>query len=132
MENIKSTTELKNAIQSLKAEKAFQELLLKERISLAYDSLKPANILKNTLNDIATSPHLLDNILSTGMGLATGFVARKIVVGAQGGFIKKLIGSILQFGVTNIVAQNSGKIQSIGQYIFQHIRSRKKINQNKL
>jgi hypothetical protein len=62
------------------------------------------------------------------LGLATGYLSRKIVVGASGNIFRKLLGSILQFGVTNIVAQHPDVIKSIGQFIFQHIFRKKEIN----
>ena len=127
MQNITSTAELKNAIQLLEAEQAVKGQLLKEQFYLTYESLKPVNLLKSTLKDIASSPYLIDNILGTAMGLATGYLSKKIVVGASGNIFRKLFGSVLQFGVTNVVAQHPDAIKSFGQFIFQHIFRKKEI-----
>jgi hypothetical protein len=62
------------------------------------------------------------------MGLASGFLSKKIFVGASGSLFRKLIGSILQFGITNVVAQNSSIIKSIGQAIFQYFIRKKELN----
>jgi hypothetical protein len=125
MENITSAAELKNAIQRLEVEQTVNGRLLKEQFYYTYDSYKPVNLLKSTLLGITSSPHLVDNILGTAVGLATGYLSRIVVVGASGNLIKKLFGTVLQLGITNSVAQHPGAIKSIGQYIFQHI-SRKK------
>jgi hypothetical protein len=125
MENITSATELKNAIQRLEVEQAIQGQQLKEHFYLAYESIKPVNLLRNTLHEVTSSPYLLDSILGTAVGLATGYLSRLAVVGASGNLIKKLFGSVLQLGVTNTVAQHPGAIKSIGQYIFQHILRKK-------
>ena len=127
MENITSSTELKNAIQRLKVEQAIDEQLLKEQFYITFESLKPINLLRSTIYDITTSPHLTDSILGTATGLLTGYLSRKIVtIGASGNLIRKLLGTVLQLGVTNVVSQNPDAIKSIGQYIYQHILRRKR------
>jgi len=127
MENITTSIELKNAIQRLKVEQTIEEQLLKEQFYFTYESLKPINLLRSTIYDITTSPHLIDSILGTATGLATGYLSRKIMmIGASGNLFRKLLGSVMQLGVTNVVSQNPDKIKSIGQYIFQHILHKKR------
>ena len=115
MHGITSATGLKEAIQLLESEQADKEQQLKEQFLLTYESFKPVNLIKSTLNDVNSSPYLIDNILSTVMGLATGFISKKIFIGASGNKFRKLIGHILQFGVTNFVARHHGTISSLGR-----------------
>jgi hypothetical protein len=131
MQNIASTAELKNAIQLLEIEQAANWQLLKEQFHLTYESLKPVNLLRSTVNDIASSPYLIDNIIGNALGLATGYLSKKIVVGASNNKFRKLIGFVLQFGVTNFVAQRPDAIKSIGQFILQHILRKKDMNSKK-
>jgi hypothetical protein len=77
------------------------------------------------LSDIAKSPFLIDNLLGTGLGLASGYLTKKVFIGTSGSIIRKLLGSILQFGVTNFVAQNSDALKSFVQFIFQRITRKK-------
>lgn len=128
MQNITSTVGLKNAIQLLEVERAIKGQLLKEQLSIAYDSFKPVNLIKGALKDITASPFLIDNILGTAMGLATGSLSKKIIVGSSGNMFRKLIGSLLQFAVTTIVAKNPDAIKSIGQFIFQHFLHKREKN----
>jgi len=128
MQNITSIAELKDAIQVLEVEQGIKEKILKEQLYLTYESLKPINILKKTLKEISSSPYMIDNISGTAMGLASGFLSKKIFIGASGSLFRKLIGSILQFGITNVVAQNSSIIKSIGQAIFQYFLRKKELN----
>ena len=125
MENLSASVTLKNAIQRLEVERAISGQLLKEQFYFTYENLKPVNILRNTVRDVITSPHLVDDILSMAVGLVTGFVSKKIVIGASGNLIRKLLGSITQLGITTVVSQHPETIKSIGQYIFQHIFSKK-------
>lgn len=127
MENITSAAELKNIIQRLEIEQAIDGQLLKEQFYFAFESLKPVNILRNTLYEITSSPHLMDSILGTAVGLASGYVSRKIVmIGASGNIFRKLLASVMQLGVTNVVSQNPDTIKSIGQFIFQHFLRKKR------
>lgn len=126
MQNITTVAELKNAIQLLKEEQTVKEQLLKEQFYITYESLKPINLLKSTFKDLSSSPYMIENIVGSAVGLATGYVSKKIVVGSSANIIRKLIGSVLQFGVTNLVAQHPDAIKSISQYIIQHVFTKKK------
>ena len=125
MQNITSSAALKDAIQLLEVEQEIKGQFLKKQLYIAYESLKPLNLLKHTLKEITSSPYMIDNISGGVMGLVSGFLSRKIFVGASGNLIRKLIGSFLQFGVTNVVAQNSSVIRSVGQAIFHHFFRKK-------
>jgi hypothetical protein len=128
MQNITSTKDLKNAIQLLAVEQDIKGHLLKDQFYLTIESLKPMNLLKNALHDISSSPKLIDNILATTMGIASGFLINRVFVGASGSLIRKLLGSVLQFGVTNVVAQHPETIKSLGEVIMQFILRKKGVN----
>ncbi len=125
MQNITTIFELKIAIQSLEAEQAVKEKLLREQFLLTYDSLRPVNLIKGTIKDIISSPDLLGNILGSTIGLATGYLSKKIVVGTSDNKFKKLMGSVLQFGVTNLVAQHPDPIKSFSRTILKNIFRKK-------
>ena len=118
----------KNAIQLLEVEQAINRQLLKEQLHLAYERLKPVNLLKSSLHEVISSPTLTDNILGTVISLASGFLTKKLVVGASGNIIRKVLGSILQFGVTTVVQQHPDAIKSVGRFIYQHIIQKKERN----
>jgi hypothetical protein len=128
MENITSAAELKRVIQRVEIEHAMQGKRLKEQFFLAYENLKPVNILKSTLNEITTSPYLIDNILGATMGLITGYLSKKIAVAGSGNPFRKLLGSVLQFGITNLVAQHPDLIKLFGQFMMQHLFHKKEMN----
>ena len=126
MLNINSAAELKDAIQLLEAEQSIKGQLLREQLFLTYEGLKPINLLKNALKEISSTPYLIDNISGTALGLLGGFLSKKIFVGASGNLIRKLFGSVLQIGVTNLVTQNSEIIKSVGQALIRHFFQKKK------
>ena len=128
MKNRSSTAELQNAIQLLEAEQAVKLKLMKDHFHLAYESLRPVNLIEGTLKDIASSPYLMDNIWGTAMGLATGYLSKKVVVGMSGSKLRRFFGAIMQLGITNLVAQNPTAIKNVSKYIYQHIFHKKEIN----
>ncbi len=130
MENSTKPADLKNAILLLETEQAIHLQNLREQFFHTYESLKPAKLIENTLKDIASSPYLVNNILVTFGGLLSGYLSQKVITGKSNTKLRKFFGYILQFGVTNIVAQNPSFIKNFGQYIFQHIFTKKEMNKN--
>jgi hypothetical protein len=131
MQNISSTASLKNAIQLLEVDLGIKGDLLKDQFYLTVESLKPVTLIKNALHDVSASPKLVDNILGITMGIASGFLTNRVFVGASGSLVRKLLGSVLQFGVTNVVAHNPETIKSIGEVIKQIIFRKKVVNSAK-
>ena len=125
MQNITTTDELKNAIQILEVEQTVKGQLLKEQLYDTYDSLKTVSLIKGTLKEVVSSPFMIDNILGTVLGLATGYYSKKILIGTSGNILRKIFGSMFQFGVTKVVAQPVNSIKLFGQYIFQHLLHKK-------
>lgn len=131
MNNISSRADLKDAIRLLEIEQAEAGQLLKDQFHNTYESLKPVSILMNTLDDIRSTPNLVDNLVGTVVGLTTGFLSKKIFVGRSGNIFRRLSGSMIQIGVSNLVAHHPDLIKSIGQFIFQNILRKKELNTEK-
>jgi len=121
MENINSAAELKLAIQSKQFEHNIQGQLLKEELSIAFESLKPISLIKNTVSEITSSPYLIENMLGAITGLVSGYVSKKIAVGTSHNVFRKVMGSVLQFTVTNLVAQHPEMLKNLGQLIIEKI-----------
>ncbi|HAN17129.1 MAG: hypothetical protein A2X13_06410 [Bacteroidetes bacterium GWC2_33_15] len=117
MEKITSSTDIKKAIEILQSEQAIKGKLLKEQIYITYESLKPINLLKNTIKDISSSPFVIENIIGIATGITSGYLSKKIVVGSSSGILRNILGSVLQYSVTNAVAQHPEAIKSFGRFI---------------
>ena len=132
MENITCAAELKIAIQELEFQHSLQGKLLQEDFFIAYENLKPANLIKNTLSEITSSPYLIDNMMGAVTGLISGYVSKKIAVGTSHNLFRKIMGSVLQFGVTNIVAQNPDALKTLGNFVIQHLFKKNEDKSEKL
>jgi hypothetical protein len=126
MQNISTSAELRDAIQLLEVEQAIKGQVLKQQFRLTYESLKPANLIMNALKDITTSPNLIENIIGNVLGLASGYVSKKVFVGTSGNLFRKLLGSVMQFGVTNLVSNHPDGVKSFMQLIMSKLLSKKK------
>jgi hypothetical protein len=71
---------------------------------------------------------LIDNIIGNVAGLATGFLSNKLFVGSSGNVFKKIIGAVMQLGVSGFVARNPDAIKSIGQFILNYFLGKKVTN----
>ena len=131
MQKISSIADLKNAIQLSEAEQTHRLNLLKEQFYLTWDVFKPVNLIAGTLNNIVKSPFLVENLAGTAIGLVTGYLSKFLIIGKSGYGIRRLIGTLMQVGVTSLVAQNSGSIKSFGKSIFQHFFRKKEVNTEK-
>lgn len=119
MGNISTPAELKEAIELLEAEKSFHLQEMKSNFFLAYESLKPAKLIESTMKEIGSSPYLLNNIFNVILGLAAGYLSKRaLLIGRSNNKSGKLLGLILQLGVTNLVVYAPNAIKSFIQDFF--------------
>ncbi len=127
MQKITSTAALKEAIQLLEAEKAASRKLLKVQFVSTYESFKPASLLRSTLQDISSSPNLVENIIGTALGLGAGYLSRSILPGVTAMRFGKLLGPVLQLGVIKVVSKQSGNLRSLGEVALLRIFRKKRV-----
>lgn len=123
MKDLTSYDILQNSIQLAKEEQIIKRQLLQEQLNISYESLKPLNLLKGAIRDMSSSPSLGSNILGSVLGVGSGFLSNRLVVGTSGKLIRTLLGSFIQLGVTNLVAKHPDAIKNFGQYLKEHFLS---------
>lgn len=128
LESIANTTDLSTAIEKLERRKSVMEEGLKTDFHDLAQSLKPTNILKNTIQEVQESTPLKNNLLKVALGLGVGYFSRKLVVNKSAGVVKKALGAVLQYGITNFVAKKNDddEVQEDGHHkknIFRRILS---------
>lgn len=122
-QTIHSSTELNTAIFQLENQRATEEKAMKADFHLAYESVKPINLIKSTFQEVMEAQDLSNNIISTTAGLTAGYLSKKLFVGVSSNPYKKLIGHLLMFGVTNLVAKHPETVKSVGSGILNLIQS---------
>lgn len=107
LEHIACTADLQAAIKRLERKKLLLEEDLKDEFHEILVSLKPANIIKQTIHEVQESTELKHNLVKVALGLGAGYFSRKLIVGKSAGIIKKALGTALQYGITNFIAKKN-------------------------
>lgn len=112
MKQITTLIELREEIALLETSQVSNGIALKEQFKMTYESLRPVNLIKSTFKELTSAPDFKDNLLNSTIGIGAGYLSRKIVVGATHNPIKKLLGVLLQVGITSIASKNGDGIKS--------------------
>lgn len=118
---ITNSDHLKSAILLLEQEREENRLQLKEQFEVVYTTLTPANLLRGTLSEVVSSPNLGRNLVGAGFGLLTGYLTKRLIVGTSSNMVRRVLGDLIQIGVTKLVAQNSESIGTTGGSIFKRL-----------
>jgi len=132
---MKKSNELKaleDAINQLKTQRAQELILLRNQFYLTYESLKPINLIKHTFKEASSSTEIKEGMVSSVIGLTTGYFTKAILIGSSANPIKKILGTLLQFTVATLVAQNSDSIKSIGKVVLDKLFKKPADNDLKL
>jgi hypothetical protein len=104
-----ATTNLDERILMLQAKKAGEWEELKNQFEVTKESLRPMNLVKGAFHDITSSPDFKTNIVGNVVGLASGYLSKKILFGGTHNPLKKIAGAVLQFAVSNFVGNKVEK-----------------------
>jgi hypothetical protein len=114
MKSTYTSAELRLEILALEAKSRQQEEDIRNTASAAINSLKPANLIKNTFNSTLKSKGLGKNLLTGAMSLAAGFLSKKLFIMGSSNIVKRALGTVVELGVAKVVASNADKITSSG------------------
>ena len=98
---------LQQAIQLLKEKQALELAQLTEQYHRTYESLQPVNLIKNVFGQLTNSSEIKGNILNSVIGLVSGYATKKVVLGSTHNPVKKILGAVLQFAITNFVSKKA-------------------------
>ncbi|HZL08966.1 MAG TPA: hypothetical protein VFC65_03125 [Prolixibacteraceae bacterium] len=104
---------LKESIRLLEIRQVEEGLILKEQFKISYESLKLVNLIKNSFKEITSSIEVKSSFFETIVSLLTGYLSKKIMVSPNSNIFKKILGTILQFGVSSVVAKNADLIMTV-------------------
>lgn len=108
-----ASDKLKESIRLLEIRQDEEGKILKEQFKLTYESLKPANLIKSTLKELAGTSESKTNLFETIVSILTGYLSKKILVGSNSNIFMKMFGVLLQYGITYVVANNADSIRNL-------------------
>lgn len=120
---VRDNKSLNEAILFLENKRESDLYLLKEHFEFTKEQLSPMKIIKDEFNDAISSPDLKGKVIKGAVGLLSGFLAKKFVIGKAGGVVSKIAGPALQAGVTGLimknVPENMGSVKDSGISLLQ-------------
>jgi hypothetical protein len=110
---------LKESIRMLEIRQAEEGKILKEQFKITYESLKPVNLIKSSMKELVNSTEIKNSLFEAIVSVVSGYLTKKFIVRSKSNIFMKLLGVLLQFGVTNVVSKNS---ETIRTFIFDLIQ----------
>lgn len=126
----KNATEALNdliLIQEMKYDNDLEQL--KNQFDVAYESVKPINLIKSLVHKVSASPEIKNNLLSNVIGFGAGFISKKIVLGSLHNPVTKVLGTLFDFIVANLVSKKADRIKTVGANLLKHFFKKNKTNQ---
>jgi hypothetical protein len=123
MTEITSVEELQSSIRRLEIEQKVQSELLKEDFFYTYDRLRLINLLKSALKQKMGSRSEVGDVAGMAIGVATGYLTKRIFEGTSDNPFSRLLGSVLQLGGMSFVSRHSSGAKSTNNYLFKQIIS---------
>ena len=115
---------LDEAIDLLETKRALELIHLKEQLNEVLESLKPINLIKDTIKKVTTSPDLKSGIGTTAIGVASGLLVKNILFRKTHNPLKLVARTMLQTVAAGIATNNSDIIKSTAQSIFHALLSK--------
>jgi hypothetical protein len=110
MYKINNDKSLAAAILNLEAQREVELQILKVHAGYTLHELNPVNIVKEKIHDgflnIGDTVHsqsFKNGLFKAGIGIATGFLTKKFLVGSNAGILKRLLGTAVQAAVSGFV-----------------------------
>ena len=95
--------ELEAKIQALQIEQQNDLLALKNELNITYNALRPSQLLNRAIADLKEEPQTTNNLLQAVMGIAGGYLSKKLIVGKSEGIFKKILGYAIQYLTTKLI-----------------------------
>jgi hypothetical protein len=102
---------LKESIRLLEIRQTEEGKILKEQFKITYESLKPINLIKNSVKELASSVEIKNSLFETIVSIMTGYLTKKLMISSKSSTLMKLVGVFLQFGVTSLISNNAETIR---------------------
>jgi hypothetical protein len=108
LRKIHNASDLKKAIEELELRKENEEELLRLHFHEVLEKIKPANLVKETVAEVSESMDFKKNLTNVALGIGVSYLSKKLFVGKKtSGIAKQLLGTALEFGISNLVAKKS-------------------------
>jgi len=127
MQPIKNDHDLQLAILELEKQKTDHGQALRDQWDVTKENLNPMTMLKDGVKELFSAPDVRTGVFKGLLGLASGFVTRKLVVGKSDSMARKVVGTLAQTGVTSLAFKRSDGLQEKGVSLLSNLLKKMKI-----
>jgi hypothetical protein len=122
---LENAEDLSNAIAELELKAAVQKRELRETFAVVSENLKPANLIKRGVRSVFSGNHK-EELVNILIGVGTGFLSRKLLLGKPRGFVGRTLAKAVQWGMAGLVSKNADLIkEKAGEVIDRVFRKNK-------
>src|ERR1700750_2293397 len=109
MKRRSATAEVNEKIALLKIREVQELDALKQQFHATIDSLKPVNLIKNSIKNATSSPGIKSTLVKGALGLATAYFSKRIFLRAAQKPVKKIVGSLIGMGIARFITKKVKK-----------------------
>lgn len=121
---IRNSEELAEAIAVLELKAAAQKREIEEAFHVVSEELKPLNLVKHGFRSVFSGENKAD-LLNALIGLGSGLLSRKLILGKTNSFVGKTVGKAIQWGMAGLVSKHAENIkEKAGEIIDRLFRKR--------
>jgi hypothetical protein len=114
---VTNAEELAEAIAELELKAASQKRDLQKTFNTVSENLKPINLVKSGVRSLFSGDYN-ESLLNALIGIGTGFLGRKLIIGKTKSFFGKTVGKAIQWTMAGLVSKNAEKIkEKAGDFI---------------
>jgi hypothetical protein len=129
MKKPKNAADLQEAIHVLELKVASQERDIQETFASVSENLKPLNLIKNGVRSVISGENKED-LFNVILGIGSGFLGRKLLIGKGNGVIGKTLGRAIQWGMAGLVSKNAETIKEKAGSVIDRIFKKHKPQSN--
>lgn len=118
MNKANPTESLNASIAMLEQKRAAEFQSLKSHLRSTGESLKPANLLRSAVKDVAHSSQLKSILIKTAVAVAAGYVAKRLITRQRKTEKNNnLMGNVLQYGISFLASNRNKLLKTAGIYV---------------
>jgi len=105
MKIISQTELLDIKILELKKKQQIELQELKDQFGVVKESFSPSSLMVEGVTGLYNTAFNKANLMNLATSVASGFISKKLVVGNSDSTFKKILGSVVQFSLTNFLSK---------------------------
>ena len=127
MRIVKDNKSLNEAIIFLENQQKSDLFLLKEHFEFTKEELNPVHIVKEKFHDLMSTPGMKGTLIKGGVGLVSGFLAKRFVMGSGSGIVSKLAGTAIPMVASGLMTQIPDNVKENGISFLQRTLQKMKL-----